>query len=89
MRLHHHDRAPQRPVRLPPVHNYRQACKQGLYREEALAEQFQRCVRGIQLPPKVPEWARDILKESLDKETDLARRPWSGSNRTLPGSSGT
>jgi DNA invertase Pin-like site-specific DNA recombinase len=51
--------------------NYRRTCKQGFQREEALAEQFQRYVRGIQLPPRVAEWARDILKESLEEETDF------------------
>ncbi len=51
--------------------NYRRTCRHGFHREEALAEQFLRYVRGIQLPPKVAEWARDILKESLEEETDF------------------
>jgi len=51
--------------------NYRGTCKQRFHREEALAEQFRRYVRGIQLPPRVAEWARDILKESLEEETDF------------------
>src|SRR5438270_3396626 len=51
--------------------NYRRTCSQGFHREKALAEQFQRYVRDIQLPSKVAEWARDILKESLEQETDF------------------
>ena len=51
--------------------NYHKTWTQGSHREEALAEQFQRYVRGIQMPPKVAEWATDILKESLEEETEF------------------
>ena len=51
--------------------NYHRTCKQGFLREEVLAEQFRRYVRGIQLPPKVAEWAVDILKQSLEEETEF------------------
>lgn len=51
--------------------NYKRTCQQGFYREEVLAKQFEPYVRGIQLPPGVAAWATDVLKESLEQETEF------------------
>lgn len=51
--------------------SFRRDCSQGYYREELLAEQFERYVRGVELPPVVADWARDTLRESLEQETDF------------------
>src|SRR5258708_38799630 len=50
--------------------NYGKTCSQGYYREELLAEQFLDLVKAIQLRPAVVAWANEVLKQSLEEETE-------------------
>ena len=63
--------------------NYGKSCSQGYYREEILAEQFEQYVRGIQLRPVVVDWANDVLKQSLEEETDFHNSAVTRLNREL------